>query len=122
MCNGKLASLFFVLVLQARTVQFKLSQCIVYKKMTTKITYTDRTGPGSVEQAGPDGVDQGSSRQGRARPGRVEQSNARQGRAGSRRARQGQTGPDRVRQDWAGPDSAKQCHAGPDRPGRARQD
>ena len=125
MCNRKLAPLFFVFALLARTVQFKLTQCIVDDKMTTKITYTDQTGPDSVEQARPGRVDQGRARQGRTRPGRpgrVEQSNVRQGRAAPRRARQGQTGPGRVRRDWAGPDSAEQCQAGPDGPGRARQD
>ena len=109
MGNRKLAPLFFVLALLARTVQFKLTQCIVHNKIPINIICADQTGPGSVEQAGPDRVDQGSARQGRAGPSRVEQSNARQG-----RAEKGQTGLDSVRQDWARPDSVEQCQEGPD--------
>ena len=79
----------------ARTVEFKLTQCIFHKKMTIKIIYTDQTGPDSVEQTGPDRADQGIARQERATPGRMEQCNARQGRAGPRRA-------SRVNQDRTG--------------------
>ena len=69
--------MFFFLALLARTVQFKFTQCILHTEMTMKITYTDQTGQDSVERAGPDRVDQGSTTQGRARPGRVEQTQSR---------------------------------------------
>ena len=112
MGNRKLAPLFFALSLLARTVQFKHTQCIVHNKIPINIIYADQTGPGSVEHAGPDRVDQGSARQGRA--GRAGWNRATPDRAGPRRARQGQTGLDRVGQDWARPDSAEQCQEGPD--------
>ena len=58
--------MFFVLVLLARTVQFKLTQCIVHEKTTIKIIYAGRTGPDSADQdwsvptrAGPGGTEQG---------------------------------------------------------------
>ena len=41
---------FFALALLAKTVQFKLTQCIVHKKMTIRISYADRTGSNSADQ------------------------------------------------------------------------
>ena len=124
--------MFFVLTLLARTVQFRLAQCIVHKKMTIKIIYTDQTGLG--------GAGQGSAWQDGVTPCIVEQSNVRQGRAGprgpgraiedrtgsdrtgqgqtglnsARKVRTGRTGPVRIGQGWAG-----QCRT---RPGRAAPD
>ena len=106
MSNRKLAPLFFVLALLARTEKFKLTQCIVHNKITITIICADQTGPDSVEQEGPDRVDQGSVRQGCARPGRMEQGSARQGRAGPMKAddrtEHNRTGPWMPGRAWTG--------------------
>ena len=88
--------------------------CIVHKKMTIEIIYTDRTGPDSVEQAGRTGQRQTG-------PRKAGQGGTEQRQTGTGRAEKGEAGPNRNRQGSTGLGKARQCRTVPGRSGQAEQ-